>query len=101
MFAGLGMLCQQPPLCFGSEDIEVIALPAAPPRSLAWWEAEGRGRRLVIFSEKVDVASDSFFHPAICKPGVSVSLLWTCTACIFILQGLVVAQKSSESLVVF
>ena len=74
VLAGPGMLCPQPPSGFGSEDMEVVALPAAPPRSLARWEAEGRGRRLVIFSGKVDVASDSFFHPAICKPGVSVSL---------------------------
>ena len=101
VFAGLGVLCQQPPLCFGSEDVEVIALPVAPSRSLPPWEVEGRGRRLVIFSEKVDVTSDSFFHPATCKPGVSVSLLWTRTACIFILQGLVVAQTLSESLLVF
>lgn len=64
VFAGLGMLCQEPPLCFGSEDVEVLALPVVPSRSLPPWEVEGRGRRLVIFSEKVDVTYDSFFSPS-------------------------------------
>ena len=56
----------------------------------------------LFFQKKwIGVTSDSFFHPAICKPGVSVSLLWTRTVCIIILQGIVVAQKSSASLAVF